>query len=209
MTTKYQMENLRVHFRQQVLADLPLTLEQWDKLRGFDAPPFPHAVAAVEVAQECNVPEILRPALYHLARSTFGCSGYPDIRHVHETVMESLGLLSRRASTCVIIGHQRLRLHLHAFLMDNFPMPTDSDLFCERCKGERELLIRAVDELWDDPLYALRVLMGRAADLERVSGSECQHEESSPKSSDINTERQEIWDELPYNFDIHRLVELS
>lgn len=204
------MENLRVHFRQRVLTDWPLTLEQWDKLpvRDLDAPPSLPALTAVQVAQECNVPEILRPALYHLARSTFGYSDHHRRRRNHELVMENLGLLSREASTCVILGHRKLREDLGFFLTQSrHHMISNPGSLCENCKRKQTLMIATVDEFLDDPLLALRELAGEGG--RKYIELDCSYEAvSCPIFPDASAERQRMWNSLPYCFDINWLLGL-
>ncbi|KAA1475941.1 hypothetical protein DENSPDRAFT_826677 [Dentipellis sp. KUC8613] len=88
MADKFQIDALREHIVAQLVSDWPGSLRQWDKLESeiqarekaaesdifydTDDPDiddqYPEPAAAIRLARDFDIPEILSPAFYHLSR---------------------------------------------------------------------------------------------------------------------------------------------
>ncbi|KAG0696544.1 hypothetical protein DFH29DRAFT_1025356 [Suillus ampliporus] len=125
---KYQVNELYKHIVTSIKADWPQTLPRWDFLEAIDEqrmiepkttlPWDPELedeqkmlepAAAIHIAREFNIPEILPAAFYHLSRTKISCD-YDEVRQNLYPKSEHAArwdMITREDMTCLMRGKRK------------------------------------------------------------------------------------------------------
>ncbi|KAG1744167.1 uncharacterized protein EDB91DRAFT_1221061 [Suillus paluster] len=134
---KYQVDRLYEHIVTSIKADWPQTLPRWDFMDAMDIERMikPHTTipwdpeledqqkmlepaAAIHIAHEFNIPEILPAAFYHLARIKISCD-YDEVRQNLCPKSEHAarwGMLTWEDLACLLHGKEEMESIMHDFV---------------------------------------------------------------------------------------------
>lgn len=198
IASKYEMETLRAHFKQRVLAEWPLTLDEWDTSFLSNVPNClsPEKVSQLTgIARECDVAQILPAIFYYAARSLFTALRVAQSPQTGRTTVPAawLAALSPPISAHILLGHQAMSESLCTLMEDMLQVP----LWCELCREARELVILRIEPTSGDPLLCLQNLIKDVEEMKKnMNPNPCGHPLPFAHCPDIAAYRREMWENL-------------
>ncbi|KAG1753377.1 hypothetical protein EDB19DRAFT_1979134 [Suillus lakei] len=202
---KYQVNQLYEHIVTSIKADWPQTLPRWDFLDDInrqrmlepqttlpwdpvldDEQKMSEPAAAIRIAREFDIPEVLPAAFYHLARIEISCD-YDEAQQELCPRSEHAarwGMLTQEDMSCLVRGKEEI-----ASIMDHFVNQTRSKC-CHPCKSSWEETLFMMNYV-RDPLEVLRRFTRRYELCEACRES---------LATRAMVEREDIWSKLPEIF---------
>ncbi|KAG2125400.1 hypothetical protein DEU56DRAFT_892620 [Suillus clintonianus] len=202
---KYQVNQLYEHIVTSIKADWPQTLPRWDFLDDIDSQrifepkttlpwdpelddeqKMSEPAAAIRIAREFDIPEILPAAFYHLARIKISCE-YDEVRQKRCPNSEHAarwGMLTREDMNCLMHGKEEIES-----IMKNF---VDETIFrcCHICEHTLDEVCYMMNYA-RDPLKVLMRFIGRYELCEACRES---------LTTRAIIQREDIWSKLPEIF---------
>ncbi|EIW86036.1 hypothetical protein CONPUDRAFT_46875 [Coniophora puteana RWD-64-598 SS2] len=226
LAKKYQIDSVWHRLVHQVEADWPTSLPEWDQLKGEielrhsrrmeenlpDELPhnddvYPEPGAAISLAREFCLYDILPAAFYHLSRTQISCNraaktddqGVSDnIAEIHEDGGRTANwsYLTRNDFKCLLLGRERIQRFMEskALQFQNSSRFADCDLGCDR---------RGIETKFQLVLQSSDVLAGLKGFIteDYATDGVCSPCISRAKR-DAQTLRQDVWAKLPQLFDL-------